>query len=72
MARHAVEQGPEEPRKGPGSPGGGLVVRMPSIGGAENGAYFAYPPERQDSTQAITLVTKRFPEQRIRDAHVFE
>jgi hypothetical protein len=29
-------------RKGPTSPGGGLVVRMPSIGGAENGAYSSY------------------------------
>ena len=33
---------PEVPRKGPRSPGGGLVVRTPSIGGAENGAYFSY------------------------------
>ena len=32
------------PRKGPRSPGGGLVVRTPSIGGAENAARFAYPP----------------------------
>jgi hypothetical protein len=32
------------PRKGPRSPGGGLVVRTPSIGGAENAACFSYPP----------------------------
>ena len=31
------------PRKGPPSPGGGLVVRTPSIGGVENAACFAYP-----------------------------
>ena len=30
-------------RKGPRSPDGGLVVRTPSIGGAENAACFAYP-----------------------------
>jgi hypothetical protein len=32
------------PRKGTTRPGRGLVVRTSSIGGAENGAYFAYPP----------------------------
>jgi hypothetical protein len=33
-------------RKGPTSPGGGLVVRVPGIGGAENGPYFPYSRSR--------------------------
>jgi hypothetical protein len=36
----------DPPRKGTARPGRGLVVRMPSIGGAENGAYFDYPPSK--------------------------
>ena len=34
------------PRKGTTRPGRGLVVRTSSIGGAENAAYFAYPPSK--------------------------
>ena len=59
--RHFLASGDEQfrrtekcrPGKGPSSPVGGLVVRMLSIGGAENAAYLAYPPPELKQFETI-------------------